>query len=178
MCKSVQILLFLITPLISQFSLAGSIEPINLDAHFSDLKSASNQQDARAIENQIWHLWFQSGSADVDELMKNAMKQKDVYNFNGAIELINKAIDLKPDYSEAWNQRATVHFHQEKYELALKDIAATLELEPRHFGALAGRAVIRLYQNKPALARQNIIEALKINPYLKERSFFPGLKNN
>ena len=178
MRKTYKILFSLFIIFVFQVLNADSSESKGLDAYFSELKTAPNQEGARAIENKIWTLWFQSGNADVDSLIKNAMKQKDVYDFNGAIELINKAIDLKPDYSEAWNQRATVHFHQEKYELALEDVATTLKLEPRHFGALAGRAVIRLYQNKPALARQNIIEALKINPYIKERSFFPDLEND
>ena len=178
MHKTYQILLILFIPLVFQTLIADSSKPKDLDAYFGELKTAPNQEIASIIENQIWSLWFQSGNEDIDTVMKGAMKQKGVYDFNGAIELINKAIDLKPDYSEAWNQRATIHFHQQKYELALEDIATTLELEPRHFGALAGRAVIRLHQNKPALARQNIIEALKINPYLKERSFFPDLNNN
>ena len=178
MRKIYQILLSLVIPLVFQVLFADSSKQKNLDTYFSELKSAANQEIAITIENKIWSLWFQSGNEDVDMLMNNAMKQKGVYDFNGAIELINKAIDLNHNYSEAWNQRATVHFHQGKHELALEDISTTLELEPRHFGALAGRAVIRLHQNKPALARQNIIEALKINPYLKERSFFPDLNYN
>lgn len=179
MMRSVYKILFtLLIIAVSRLLIADSSGAKDLDTYFSELKTAPDQQAASAIENQIWGLWFQSGDAIVDAIMKDAMKQKGVYDFNGAIELINKAIDLKPDYSEAWNQRATVYFYQEKYQLALEDVATTLALEPRHFGAIAGRAVIRLHQNKPALARQNIIEALKINPYLKERNFFPDLENN
>ena len=107
--------------------------------------------------------------------MQRAMQQRRNHDFAGAIETLNSVIELKPAYAEGWNQRATVHFHQQKYQASLIDIAQTLELEPRHFGALAGRAVIRLYQSKSALARQNIIEALRINPYLRERRFFPDL---
>jgi Tfp pilus assembly protein PilF len=107
--------------------------------------------------------------------MQDAMRQRRSYDFAGAIEILNQVIALDPAYAEAWNQRATVYFHQGNYEASLEDIATTLELEPRHFGALAGRAVIRLYQLKSALALQNIIEASKIHPYLKERAFFPDL---
>ena len=172
------ILAGLIFTIIFNVLYADTSKENNLDTYFSELKLAKNEQTARTLENHIWNAWFQSGNVEVDTLINAARKQKGVYDFNGAIALINKALDIMPDYSEAWNQRATVHFHQEKYEQALEDIAITLELEPRHFGALAGRAVIRLHQNKPALARQNIIEALKLNPYLKERSLFPGLEIN
>ena len=111
----------------------------------------------------------------IDALMQDALRDRRSYNFDSALEVLNKVIKIKPDYSEAWNQRATVYFHQKKYEKSLEDIAKTLELEPRHFGSLAGRAVIRLRQNKSALARQNIVEAMKYHPFLKERSMFPGL---
>ena len=106
---------------------------------------------------------------------QQAMSRRQVYDFNGAIEMLNRVIERAPDYPEAWNQRATVYFFQQEYEKSLEDVARTLELEPRHFGALAGRALIRLSQFKPALARQNVIEALKIHPYLPERKLFPGL---
>ena len=146
-----------------------------LDSLFMDLKHASSEKEARKLEQVIWKQWMLSGDDAIDELMQEALQKRRSYDFNGAIEVLNKVIKNKPDYAEGWNQRATVYFHQEKYEKSLIDIAKTLELEPRHFGSLAGRAVIRLRQNKPALAMQNIIHALQLNPYLKEKNFFPNL---
>ena len=110
--------------------------------------------------------------------MRQAMRERSSYNFETALEIINEVISRKPDYAEAWNQRATIHFHQSKFEKSLEDIATTLELEPRHFGAMAGRAIIRLQQNKPTLAMQNVIEALKLHPYLREKALFPGLETS
>ena len=118
-----------------------------------------------------------SGETKIDKLMQKALRKREVYDFNGSLEILNQIIALKPGFAEAWNQRATVYFHQGEHEKSLIDIATTLELEPRHFGSLAGRAVIRLQQGKPALARQNIIEAMKYHPFLKERAFFPDLTN-
>lgn len=145
---------------------------VSLDSLFLSLKQSSNEAEARNIESKIWQHWFQSGDETVDQLMKEAMKKRSGYDFNGAIEILDKIIIIAPDYSEVWNQRATVLFHQEKYDESLVDIAKALELEPRHFGSLAGRAVIRLRQSKPALARQSIVEALKYHPFLRERSMF------
>ena len=149
-----------------------------LDALFIDLNNAENETDAKAIETKIWLKWMESGDDAIDELLQQAIRKRRVYDFNGSIEILNKIIALKPDFSEAWNQRATIYFYQEKYEESLVDIAKTLELEPRHFGSLAGRAVIRWRQSKPALARQNIIEALKVHPFLKEQKMFPGLQKS
>ena len=150
----------------------------NLDALFLELKHSENVTEAKALEKQIWEKWMESGDDDIDELLQQAMRKRRVYDFEGSIIILNKIIALKPDFSEAWNQRATLYFYQEKYEESLIDIAKTLELEPRHFGSLAGRAVIRWRQAKPALARQNIIEALKVHPFLKEQKMFPGLKKS
>ncbi|MEB8433987.1 hypothetical protein OO007_17240 [Cocleimonas sp. KMM 6892] len=146
-----------------------------LDSLFKDLKHASSVEQARKLEQVIWKQWMMSGDDKVDELMQDALQKRRSYDFNGAIEVLNQVIKMKPDYAEGWNQRATVYFHQEEYEKSLIDIAKTLELEPRHFGSLAGRAIIRLRQNKLSLAMQNIIHALQFNPYLKEKDFFPNL---
>lgn len=146
-----------------------------LDELFAALNKTTTEKEARIYENKIWLNWLQSGNAEVDALMRQALRKREGYDFNGALEILNQVIVLKPNYPEVWNQRATVYFHQGELEKSLIDIATTLELEPRHFGSLAGRAVIRLQQGKPALARQNIIEALKFHPFLRERAFFPEL---
>ncbi len=148
-----------------------------LDTLFAALQSAETEEQARDYENRIWLRWFEAGNAEIDELMQQAMSRRRNYDFNGALDVIDQVIAIDPDYAEAWNQRATVYFHQQEYEKSLEAVAKTLELEPRHFGAMAGRAVIRLQQMKPALARQNVLEALKLHPYLKERVFFPDLNN-
>lgn len=164
------------TLLIIFISISSSLaDSKTLDVLFESLKTTVNEKTARELENKIWKNWLISGNARVDELMQQALRKREGYDFNGSLKILNQVIALKPEYPEVWNQRATVYFHQGEHEKSLIDIARTLELEPRHFGSLAGRAVIRLQQGKPALARQNIIEALKYHPFLKERAFFPDL---
>lgn len=155
--------------------LPAHAENTEMDQLFIGLKNANNEEVARDFENRIWQQWFKSGHSTIDAQMQQAMDRRQVYDFNGALEILNDVIKSKPTYAEAWNQRATVYFHQREFEKSLEDVAQTLQLEPRHFGAMAGRAVIRLMQSKPALARQNVLEALKLHPYLKERAFFPDL---
>lgn len=145
------------------------------DRLFEQLLDAPDEVTARQIEDQIWLSWFRSGNRDVDALMETAMSRRGVYDFAGALEALDRVSALMPEYAEAWNQRATIHFYREEYEQSLEAVARTLELEPRHFGAMAGRVVIRLRQLKPALARQNLLEALKINPWLREKALFPGI---
>jgi tetratricopeptide (TPR) repeat protein len=157
------------------FSVTNLAAAESLDDLFAALKQSPDEMSARELEDRIWRTWFQSGDEQIDELMQQAMQRRGVYDFNGAHELLDQVIDKKPDYAEAWNQRATVYFNQGEHEKSLEAIARTLELEPRHFGSMAGRAVIRLQQGKAALAYQNVVEAMKVHPYLKERAFFPDL---
>lgn len=166
------VILFMLTLLVQ--SVAASEHALN--ALFQRLKQSADDTTARQYENSIWLAWFESGDSEVDDLMQQAMRKRRSYNFEAALEILNQVLARQPEYAEAWNQRATVHFHLSEFEKSLQDIARALELEPRHFGAMAGRAMIRLRQSKPALARQNIIQALKIHPYLPERSLFPGLE--
>ena len=165
--------LILLSALVGQTAL-GSDEP-DIDQLHAQLLEAPDQATAIAIEDQIWRRWFQSGNSEVDALMDIAMSQRRVYDYAGALETLDRVIDMMPEYAEGWNQRATIHFFREEYEESLVAVAETLAREPRHFGALAGRAIIRLRQLKPALARQNMVKALKVNPWLRERGLFPGL---
>ncbi len=174
--KNVFVALLLLTIVnVQNNRLQATTHETELNQLFTQLSSASNQETALIAETQIWKIWFQSGNQEVDELMQEAIKRRSVFDFNGAIEVLSQIIIIQPNYAEAWNQRATAYFHQEKYEESLEDISKTLELEPRHFGALAGRAIIRLKQLKPVIARRNIEEAILLHPYLKERYYFPGL---
>ncbi len=162
------------------FCLFGLIAPAyadksELDNLFEKLKISPDETTARENANRIWEAWFKSGDSKIDELMQQAIRKRETYNYDGAIEILNQIIAQKPDYSEAWNQRATIYFFKQEYEKSLEDVAKTLELEPRHFGALAGRGIIRLRQNKPALAVQNILKAMEIHPFLPERSLIPDL---
>ncbi len=146
-----------------------------MDTLFDQLKNAPDRPAAILAERAIWMRWLKSGDKEIDFMIDDAMRKRSSYDFAGALEVLNDIIDIKPDYAEAWNQRATVHFHLKEFEKSLEDVAIALELEPRHFGAMAGRGVIRYFQGKPALAAQNILQAAELHPYLQELEMFPAL---
>ena len=71
--------------------------------------------------------------------VRTATEGKD---YDLAIKLLTAIIDIKPDYVEAWNRRATLQFHQRNYGAAMADLSQVLRREPRHFGAWAGLGMI------------------------------------
>ena len=71
--------------------------------------------------------------------VKAAIDDKD---YDLALKLLDAIIDIKPDYVEAWNRRATIYYLNKDYGHALADIREVLAREPRHFGALSGLGMI------------------------------------
>jgi tetratricopeptide (TPR) repeat protein len=84
-----------------------------------------------------------------------------------AVQLLDAVVELKPDYVEAWNRRATIFYMKKQYGQALLDIRQVLVREPRHFGALAGLGTILqdLGEEKPAL--EAFRRALAVDPHLE-----------
>ncbi len=137
-----------------------------LDRLFAQLHKAENENTAKAIEKGIWGLWSQSSSPTANALLGQASKAMSTSNLRTAIRLLDTAIELKPDFAEAWNKRATAFYLDGQFEKSLADIEKVLDLEPRHFGALSGRGLIRREQGDDAAALKAFRRALVIHPHL------------
>jgi len=139
----------------------------NLDTLFAALKIAPDAESAKAIEERIWALWIVSGSDTCNLLMGRVKAAADEKDYELAIRLLDAVVELKPNYTEAWNRRATLYFLQKDYGRALADLREVLAREPRHFGALSGLGLIlqELGDDKHALEAYR--RALAINPHLE-----------
>jgi len=139
----------------------------SLDTLFEALKVAPDEASAKAIEDRIWALWMVSGSDTCNVLMSRAKMAADGRDYGLAIKLLNAVIELRPEYTEGWNRRATVYYLQKDYAHSLADIREVLAREPRHFGALSGLGAImqEIGDDKHALAAYR--RALAIDPHLE-----------
>ena len=143
----------------------------NLDKLFIQLKETKNLSSAQAIEKEIQEIWSIHPSDDrrgfrLTELLFQGTRLMNGGELSKAYELFTKIIATEPDWSEAWNKRATVLYLMNRYESSLNDIKITLTLEPKHFGALSGQALnyIELKQYEKAIESYKI--AQKIYPLL------------
>src|SRR5262245_60344805 len=80
----------------------------NLDFLFEALKAAPDEASAKAVEDRIWALWLASGSDTANLLMTRVKGAVEAQDLDLAIKLLDSIIALKPDYTEAWNRRATL----------------------------------------------------------------------
>ncbi len=142
-----------------------------LDKLFFQLKNSKNLSSAQIVEKKIWEIWLIHPSDDrrgfrLTELLTQGSRLMNLGELNKAYKLFTTIIATEPDWSEAWNKRATVLYLMNQYKSSLDDIKITLTLEPRHFGALSGQALnyIELQQYEKAI--QSYKAAQKIYPAL------------
>jgi tetratricopeptide (TPR) repeat protein len=114
----------------------------NLDFLFEALKIAPDSATAKQIEQRIWALWFVSSSDTANLLMARVRTAVAAKDLDVALKLLDALVKIRPDYVEAWNRRATIHFMKNEYGKSLADIREVLKREPRHFGALSGLGLI------------------------------------
>ncbi len=87
----------------------------NLDFLFGALKAAPDAESAKQVENRIWALWLASGSDTANLLMTRAKSAIDSNDLDLAVQLLDAIVKIKPDYIEAWNRRATLHYMRKEY---------------------------------------------------------------
>ena len=131
----------------------------SLDTLFSALKIAPDEASAKAIEDRIWAIWIASDSDTCTLLMSRVKDATDAKDYDLAIKLLDAIVTIKPDYVEAWNRRATLHYVQH--------IRQVLAREPRHFGALSGLGLILQDIGDDKHALEAYQAALAIDPHLR-----------
>ena len=140
---------------------------VTLDTLFGALKIAPDEASAKAIEDRIWSIWTSSDSDTCNVLMSRVKDATDDKDYDLAIRLLDAIVAIKPDYAEAWNRRATLHYIKHEYGRALVDIREVLAREPRHFGALAGLGLILQDIGDDKHALEAYSAALAIDPHLR-----------
>jgi tetratricopeptide (TPR) repeat protein len=143
-----------------------------LDFMFANLKAVNNEQSALRIEHAIWQLWLNPDNRVLSQMMQTVMATRETGDYEELISLLDDLIAKYPNYSEGWNQRATIYYLMGNFEASVQDVAQTLKLEPRHFGALSGLAVMLWKQGNQDLARKSLSEAVRIHPFLRSQDMF------
>jgi tetratricopeptide (TPR) repeat protein len=142
-------------------------EKAQLERLFEALKLAPDEESAKYFENRIWAIWLNSPSDTANLLMGRVKTAIDAKEYDLAIKLLNAIIELKPDFTEAWNRRASVYFTKKDFGRSVADIHEVLAREPRHFGALSGLGIILQELGDEKGALEAFRRALAIHPHLE-----------
>jgi tetratricopeptide (TPR) repeat protein len=144
----------------------GGQDDKRLETLFDQLRSASNDDDAEPVEEEIWSIWLENPRHDVEVLMQLGIANLFRSRYDVALIAFNRVVELAPDYAEGWNKRANAQFLLGDYTAAVTDIQHVLSLEPRHFAALAGLGLVYLATDDLEAALRAFQGALTINPHL------------
>jgi len=140
---------------------------VNLDRLFDALKVAPDNESAKYVENRIWAMWIATDSDTTTLLMTRVKSAVDAKDLDLGIKLLTAIINIKPDYLEAWNRRATIYYMKKDFDDSLADIHEVLKREPRHFGALSGLGMIMQEVGDDKHALEAFRRALAVHPHLE-----------
>ena len=154
---------------------------VRLSQLFEQLKN-SEATKAIEIENKIWKIWSIHPSNDrrgyrLTELLAQGSLLMARKELNRAYEIFSQIILADPNWSEAWNKRATVLYLLGRYQQSQKDIDEVLKLEKRHFGALSGQGLVQTELKNYEKAINSYKEVQKIYPSMQApKVMIPRLK--
>jgi tetratricopeptide (TPR) repeat protein len=125
------------------------------------------REDIRQYAEQaIWRIWGRSENQEVDRLYQTGIEQTNAGDLEQALATFTRIIEIKPDFAEGWNKRATLYFLVGDLRKSLADCDEVMKRNPYHFGALAGYAQIYTRLEYYDRALEYSRRALEINPNL------------
>jgi tetratricopeptide (TPR) repeat protein len=131
--------------------------------HLRDPDVLANQM----AEHALWSIWFRCGTTAANGELARGTRCLDERHFECAFKHFQRAIDLCPDFAEAYNQRAIAFYLLEDYENCQHECDTVVELMPCHFGAWAGLGHCHAHGGRIQQAIKAYEQALFINPHLE-----------
>jgi tetratricopeptide (TPR) repeat protein len=121
---------------------------------------------AATAEAILWREWCRSGDPETDRVFRSAIEAMQQQKLADAEALFSRVIELKPDFAEGWNKRATVRFMRRNFAGSIADCQQTLVRNPNHFGAASGQGLCHMSLNEFREAAICFRRALEIHPHL------------
>ena len=117
----------------------------------------------RRASDALWGLWFRGAEPEFCQELERLGRFRDT---GRVLRGLNVLIDRAPDFAEAVNQRAIVHFQRGEFAHSARDCEQVLRMNPYHFGAASGLGQCLLRLERPRAALEAFRNALRIHPDL------------
>ena len=161
----------------SFFLPAHSSQKNILDELFDQLEKVNNSKTAELLEKKIWSIWNEHPSdIRLTEKLELGAELIQYGNYEYALKVFDNILATDPEWSEAWNKRATVFFLMKQYKKSLSDIEKVLKIESRHFGALSGQARIFIKLQEYESAIISLKKALEFYPAFRSGKLIPEIE--
>lgn len=118
-------------------------------------------------ENGIRSIWRRPEHTAARKRLAKVIRLNTTTRYKEAIAAATELIDLAPQCSEAWNQRAIAYYNLSRFTESVNDCHQTLELNPYHFDAATGMGQCYLQLNDCIAALECFRRALRLNPGLE-----------
>jgi tetratricopeptide (TPR) repeat protein len=140
------------------------MDELSVKALLEDLKKPDESVRDRAT-TELWRTWFNQKGEYGMQILRQSQVSLDAGDVRHALDLLTKLISEAPDFAEAWNRRAVLHYTQGNYKKSLQDCQTVLKLNPVHFGALHGLGLCYAALGEYINAIQAFRRALEIQPF-------------
>ena len=98
------------------------------------------------------------------EALYRGLSAEDKGELDKAIQNYDKAIELKPDFFGAYNNRGVAYGEKHDFDTAIKDFTTAIEIKPDFFGAYNNRGNAYFEKRDFDTAIQNYDKAIEIQP--------------
>jgi tetratricopeptide (TPR) repeat protein len=105
---------------------------------------------------------------DIDDEGINQYKGK---QFEEAVITFTKAVELRPDYAEGYNNRGMSYYQLSSYEKAIQDFNKALSVKPEFAEAYNNRAMAFKKKGMIEEAKRDREKAIELNPSLSDAVF-------
>jgi len=129
---------------------------------FQQLYNSIDESQSNLIMEKIWDIWLDTNDIEIETDFNKGVESLHIGDYNMAIYFLTRVIEKNPNFSEAWNKRATVYYMMGDFDKSMYDINKTLKLEPRHFGAMDGMGLIFMNMKQYDKALKIYDQMLKI----------------
>jgi len=136
----------------------------SLDFYFAALAAAPDDLSAARARGRIEARWDEAGSATADLLAARAATALAAGDRALALDLLDAAVVVAPDWVNARFRRATVHLAGHDIGRATADLLDTVAREPRHIGALTALAAIDETSGRKAAALKWLRRLAALDP--------------
>lgn len=141
----------------------GLLGSWNCNAQLASMLKDEEGGVRRVAVEALWRVWFRGKLPQDAAFLRAALAQP---CRGKVLEALSRLIRLRPDFAEAWNQRAIIHFQNRDFAASARDCARVVGLNPSHFGAQAGLAQCLMRMGRGSAALKAFRKAQRLNPHM------------